>query len=116
MPRGKRATSHWYVRDILPVLGATPVAGRVVEDGRIMTGAGVTAGTDFALTLIARLVDEETAHKIALLLEYDPEPPFAAGTPDDAGPELTTNLRSVRGEAIAAARIAAERAAARVPV
>jgi cyclohexyl-isocyanide hydratase len=82
--RGRRAACHWAWRDMLPFFGAIPDADRVVRDGNIITGGGVTAGIDFALTLIAELAGSEAAQSIQLGLEYSPEPPFRAGRPDTA--------------------------------
>ncbi|TAZ47089.1 DJ-1/PfpI family protein (plasmid) [Rhizobium leguminosarum] len=107
--KGKRATSHWYTRDLLPLFGATPVEARVVEDGNVITGAAVTAGIDFGLTLAARLRGEDTAKFIQLLIEYDPHPPFDAGSPDKAGQTLVSSVLSRRASALDAARAAAER-------
>lgn len=90
--RGYRATSHWSVRDLLSLVGAEPVAERVVEDGNRMTGGGVTAGIDFALTLAARLAGDEVAQGIQLGIEYDPWPPFQSGTPDQAEPAIATHM------------------------
>jgi len=106
--KGKRATSHWYTRDLLPLFGATPVEARVVEDGNVITGAAVTAGIDFGLTLAARLRGEDTAKFIQLLIEYDPHPPFDAGSPDKAGQTLVSSVLSRRASALDAARAAAE--------
>ena len=78
---GKRATTHWAYRDLLTAFGATPVDERVVRDGKLMTGGGVTAGIDFALTVVAELHGEELAQRIQLALEYDPAPPTNAGSP-----------------------------------
>ncbi len=86
---GRRATSHWGWRDGLATFGAHPVDERVVTDGPIMTAAGVSAGIDMALTLLARLRDEETAQTVQLAIEYDPDPPFTAGSPRSAPPGLT---------------------------
>ncbi len=77
---GKRATSHWTVVDQLTHLGATPVHKRVVEDDNIITGAGVTSGIDFGLTLASKLFGEETAKCLQLGMEYDPAPPFKSGS------------------------------------
>src|SRR5215468_4292500 len=84
--RGKRATSHWAWRDQLALFGAIPDPGRVVRDGNILTGGGVTAGIDFALTLVAEMAGPETAQAIQLGIEYAPAPPFDAGTPETAPP------------------------------
>jgi transcriptional regulator GlxA family with amidase domain len=94
---GKRATTHWAYFDHLRALGATVVSERVVEDGKLMTAAGVSAGIDMALTLAARLAGEEVAQAIQLGIEYDPEPPFDAGTPAKAGPHLVELVRRAEG-------------------
>ena len=82
--KGKRATTHWAYRDELAKVGAIPTKARVVRDGNVLTGGGVTAGIDFALTLAAELAGEETARAIQLSLEYDPAPPFDSGAPEKA--------------------------------
>lgn len=82
--RGKRATTHWASHHLLETLGAIPVRARVVRDGNLMTGGGVTAGIDFALTLIAELAGRQAAEAIELYLEYAPSPPFDAGSPETA--------------------------------
>lgn len=111
--QGKRATTLWNVRDILPTFGAIPLHDRVVEDGNIITGGGSTAGLDFGLSIVARLRGDEAAKRIQLIIEYDPHPPFDAGSPEKAGPEITNSFlkarRSVMDEAKAAALRAAER-------
>jgi putative intracellular protease/amidase len=114
--RGYRATSHWYVRDLLPFLGATPAAERVVVDRNRLTGGGVTAGLDFGLTLAAALRGENYARRIQLVLEYAPQPPYQAGTPETAGPVATDDGRRRRASAIAAAQQATLRAKARLGV
>lgn len=81
---GRRAACHWAWRDMLAAFGATPEDARVVRDGNIITGGGVTAGIDFALILIAELWGEEAARSVQLLLEYAPAPPFDAGLPETA--------------------------------
>lgn len=86
--RGIKATTHWAYHDELPRVGAVPTSARVVRDGRIFTGGGVTAGIDFALTLAAEIAGVETASAIQLGLEYDPHPPFDSGAPEKAAPEL----------------------------
>ncbi|MGA9011724.1 MAG: DJ-1/PfpI family protein, partial [Acetobacteraceae bacterium] len=70
--RGRRATSHWGARDLLPAFGATPTIGRVVRDGNLFTGGGVTAGIDFALTMVAELAGPQVAQAIQLQIEYAP--------------------------------------------
>lgn len=81
---GRRAACHWAVREQLAHLGAIPDAGRVVRDGHLLTGGGVTAGIDFGLTLAAELAGPEVAQAIQLMLEYAPAPPFNAGRPETA--------------------------------
>ena len=92
--RGKRATTHWASLPLLPLLGAEPVAERVVRDGNVFTAGGVTAGMDFALTLAAEIAGETHAQAIQLGLEYDPAPPFRAGSPDLAPPEVVAAARA----------------------
>ena len=87
--RGYRATSHWAQRDNLRLFGAEPVVERVVVDRNRVTGGGVTAGIDFAMTLTALIRGEAYARGVQLGLEYDPAPPFDSGSPERAGPELT---------------------------
>ncbi len=82
--QGKKATTHWAYHDDLKAVGAEPVKARVVRDGNLFTGGGVTAGIDFAFTLAAEIAGEEVARAIQLGLEYDPAPPFQAGSPDKA--------------------------------
>jgi cyclohexyl-isocyanide hydratase len=91
--RGKRATTHWASHYLLESLGAIPVHARVVRDGNLMTGGGVTAGIDFALTLIAELAGREVAEAIELSLEYAPAPPFEAGSPETAPAAVVEALR-----------------------
>ncbi|MER6990723.1 DJ-1/PfpI family protein [Saccharopolyspora hirsuta] len=90
---GRPATTHWAARDALAELGAQVSTDRVVVDGDVITGAGVSAGIDMALQLAARLWGEDSAKLIQLALEYDPQPPFDAGSPEKAGPELTAAIR-----------------------
>ncbi|MFN8632981.1 MAG: DJ-1/PfpI family protein [Chloroflexota bacterium] len=108
--RGYHATSHWYVRDLLSLMGATVQADRVVADRNRVTAGGVTAGMDFALQVVATLGDEEAARRIQLLLEYDPKPPFDAGSPGAAGQALADDVRQRRGSVLETARQAALRA------
>lgn len=97
--RGKRATTHWASHDFLADLGATPVEARVVRDGNLVTGGGVTAGIDFALTLAAELVSPEAAQAIQLQIEYAPAPPFNAGTPGEA-PASVLHAARIKGAAM----------------
>jgi len=90
---GVRATSHWLALEELGRLGAVPVAERVVFDGKIVTGAGVSAGIDLALQLAERVSGEETARSIQLWIEYDPQPPFNAGNPRKANNSTVEELR-----------------------
>jgi transcriptional regulator GlxA family with amidase domain len=92
---GKRATTHWAYIDRLRELGADPVAERVVEDGRVITAAGVSAGIDMALTLAARIAGDEVAQAIQLGIEYDPAPPFDAGSPAKAPAEVIELVRTL---------------------
>jgi cyclohexyl-isocyanide hydratase len=108
--RGYKATSHWVARDILKLLGAEPVDERVVFDRNRVTGGGVTAGIDFALALAARLKDESYAKSVQLLMEYSPSPPFKAGTPAEAGAELTMTLRDMGAPFLKSATAAATKA------
>jgi cyclohexyl-isocyanide hydratase len=91
--RGRKATTHWAWTDLLVPLGAIPTKGRVVRDGKFFTGGGVTAGIDFALTMVAELAGQEAAESIQLGIEYAPAPPFDAGSPDTARPELVAAVR-----------------------
>ncbi len=92
--RGKRATTHWASLDRLRDYGALATPGRVVRDGSLITGGGVTAGIDFGFTLAAELVGFLVAQALQLGLEYDPHPPFDAGTPDTAPEALVTIVRA----------------------
>jgi len=108
---GKKATTHWAWTDLLVLFGAIPTPGRVVRDGTIFSGGGVTAGIDFALTMVAELAGQDAAETIQLGLEYAPAPPFAAGHPDTARPELVAAARS-RMEAVRVQREARVKVAA----
>jgi transcriptional regulator GlxA family with amidase domain len=81
---GRRATGHWLYLDPLAAFGAEPTAERVVEDGKVLTAAGVSAGIDMALHLVAKETGPEVAQAVQLALEYDPQPPFDAGSPQKA--------------------------------
>jgi putative intracellular protease/amidase len=91
---GRRATSHWTALDELGSLGATPVRERVVFDGKYVTAAGVSAGIDMGLTLAGRVAGDETAQAIQLMIEYDPQPPYDAGSPDRAPAEVLRRLQA----------------------
>jgi putative intracellular protease/amidase len=97
---GKRATSHFAVLDLLAEYGAEPTGERVVIDGKIVTGAGVSAGIDMALTLMSRIAGEQLAQAVQLGIEYDPQPPFDTGSPERAPKELVDLVRTmVRADA-----------------
>jgi len=91
---GRRATTHWLAMEQLESLGAQPVRERVVFDGNIVTAAGVSAGIDMALALAERVASREVAEAIQLGIEYDPQPPFQAGSPDTAPARVVEALRS----------------------
>lgn len=110
--RGKRAACHWAWRDLLGRFGAVPDPGRVVRDGNVLTGGGVTAGIDFALTLAAELAGVEAAQAIQLALEYAPAPPFDAGRPERAPGEVLALVRERMAPTMAARRAAMERVTA----
>jgi len=110
---GKRAACHWAWREFLPLFGAIPDPGRVVRDGNIITGGGVTAGIDFALTLAAELTNPITAQSVQLGLEYAPAPPFDSGTPDRAPANVLARVRSLMEKGAVARRAALERSATR---
>lgn len=112
--KGRRATCHWMALDQLALLGATPVAERVVIDGPIVTGGGVTAGIDFGLTLVANLRGIAEAERIELEIEYSPQPPFHTGSPESAGPERVAAVRKRYGPFLEARREATLRAKARL--
>ena len=108
--KGYRATTHWSAIDFLAAFGAIPTRTRVCIDRNRITGGGVTAGIDFALTLVSELIDRKTAEAIQLRLEYNPKPPFNAGSPDTAPAEILAGMREKmaasqarRGEMIARA-------------
>jgi transcriptional regulator GlxA family with amidase domain len=94
---GLEATTHWTALETLAEHGATPVQRRVVEQGKIITAAGVSAGIDMALTLVARIAGPELAQAIQLGIEYDPQPPFDSGSVAKAPPEIIDMVRAVAG-------------------
>jgi len=91
---GIPATTHWLARDLLESLGAVPVADRVVEQGKIITAAGVSAGIDMALRLVQIQHGDELAQAVQLGIEYDPQPPVNAGSPEKAPPEVVEAVRA----------------------
>ena len=92
---GLNATTHWAYLKHLASFGATPVAERVVEDGKVITAAGVSSGIDMALHLAAKLAGDDAARAIQLGIEYDPDPPFDAGSPDKAPDHLVDAIRKL---------------------
>jgi transcriptional regulator GlxA family with amidase domain len=92
--KGLKATTHWLAHEALKDFGAMPTHQRVVREGKIFTSAGVSAGIDMALSLAAAEFDEETAQEIQLIMEYDPEPPFNAGSPEKAPAAIVDKLRA----------------------
>lgn len=111
---GYRATCHWSSIDQLALLGAIPTAERVVRDRNRITGAGVTSGIDFALSVAAELCGRRVAEDIQLALEYDPAPPFAGGSPQSAGEEVLAAARTRLKPFLDRRRAATERAARRL--
>jgi cyclohexyl-isocyanide hydratase len=93
--KGYKATSHWVTRDLLSLTGATPVDERVIRDRNRITGAGVTAGIDFGLFIASQLRDAEYAQALQLIAEYDPKPPFDAGSPKTAPPRVVKTIRDM---------------------
>jgi putative intracellular protease/amidase len=91
---GKKATSHWLALDQLPAFGAEPTLQRVVFEGKIVTAAGVSSGIDMGLALIARIHGDEVAQAVQLGIEYDPQPPFDAGSPEKAPAPIVEFLRA----------------------
>jgi transcriptional regulator GlxA family with amidase domain len=89
---GLRATTHWAVMDRLSAWDAEPVSERIVESGKIITAAGVSAGIDMALTLAAKIAGPQVAQTLQLGIEYDPEPPFDTGSPKKANPKIRDAL------------------------
>ncbi|BDC49886.1 ThiJ family protein [Bryobacterales bacterium F-183] len=109
--RGYRATSHWAVRDVLPLLGATAVEARYVEDRNRITAGGITSGIDFGLRIAGKLRGDDFGRALELTLEYDPEPPYGTGTPKKAGARVGQAMTQMYRPLQAAARAAAERVA-----
>ena len=112
--KGKRATTHWAYHELLAPLGAIAVADRVVRDGNLLTGGGITAGIDFALTLAAELFDQDTAELVQLQLEYPPAPPFQAGSPQTAPARVLAQARQRAAGSLKLRAQITERAAAKL--
>ncbi len=112
--QGYRAATHWAAMEFLTLFGATPVKTRVCVDRNRITGGGVTAGIDFALTLVSLMIDRPAAEAIQLRLEYNPAPPFQAGSPDTAPAAVVTAMLEKTAPARQRRRDAVHRAAARL--
>ncbi|MBU4435023.1 MAG: DJ-1/PfpI family protein [Alphaproteobacteria bacterium] len=112
--KGKRAACHWAWRDQLALFGAIPDPARVVRDGKVFTGGGVTAGIDFALTIAAEIAGDAMAQSIQLAVEYAPAPPFNAGRPETAPAAVLERVRKIYGHGMAERLAAAEKAGALV--
>ena len=110
--RGKRAACHWAWRDLLSTFGATPDDARVVRDGNLITGGGVTAGIDMALTVVSEIAGRDYAEAVQLAIEYAPAPPFDSGRPERARPEIVAVARARLEKFGADRKVAAQRAAA----
>ena len=112
--KGRRAASHWAWRDALSAFGATPDPARVVRDGNVITGGGVTAGIDMALAVMAEIAGDDYAQSVQLSMEYAPAPPFNSGRPELAPAHILADTQQ-RYERVRRTRDAAvERAAARL--
>jgi cyclohexyl-isocyanide hydratase len=111
---GKRAACHWAWRELLEPFGAIVDESRVARDGNIITGGGVTAGLDFAFTVLAEIAGEEFAKIVQLGFEYAPAPPFDAGRPELAPPQILAAYNRRIGPLVASRRAAAEEAARRL--
>ncbi len=107
--QGYRATTHWRYLELLRLLGAEPIAERVVVDGNRITGAGVSAGIDLALRIASIFYDERVAKSIALGIEYDPQPPFWGGSPKSADPDILARLSASLDEVYEKRRAQIER-------
>ncbi|MER5932153.1 DJ-1/PfpI family protein [Streptomyces sp. NPDC002054] len=92
---GRRATSHWLALEQLPAFGVEPTGERVVIDGKYVTAAGVSSGIDMGLTLLGRIAGDRVAQSVQLLIEYDPQPPYDAGSPDKAPADLVAEWRGM---------------------
>jgi cyclohexyl-isocyanide hydratase len=109
--KGRRAACHWAYAELLPLFGAIHDPARVVRDGNIITGGGVTAGIDFAFTVLAEVAGEALAQTVQLGLEYAPAPPFNSGHPSTAPAEIRARYEPLRQKMMAARREEAEAAA-----
>lgn len=112
--KGYRAATHWTAMELLELFGATPTRTRVCVDRNRITGGGITAGIDFALTLVSMLIDRTTAEAIQLRLEYNPAPPFNSGSPETAPAQVLALMKEKIAPSQARRMAAAKRAAARM--
>ncbi|WP_428249884.1 DJ-1/PfpI family protein [Ferrovibrio sp.] len=112
--KGYKATTHWASHDQLAMFGAKPVQARYVVDRNRVTGGGVTAGIDFALKLVAEMLGEDVAKAIQLSIEYDPAPPFNAGSPEGAGEAVLGRMRGAMAPMLEKRMAASKAAAARL--
>jgi len=110
--RGKRAACHWAFRELLPLFGATPDPQRVVRDGNLFSGGGVTAGIDMALTVVEEVAGRDLAQAVQLAIEYAPAPPYECGRPESARPEIVAAVRARFDSAWPERLAAAQRAGA----
>ncbi|MGN5631469.1 DJ-1/PfpI family protein [Streptomyces sp. AC154] len=92
--KGRRATSHWLALDTLKDYGVEPAGERVVTDGKYVTAAGVSSGIDMGLTLLGRIAGDRYAQSVQLLTEYDPQPPYDAGSPEKAPADVVEEWRA----------------------
>jgi len=114
--RGRRAACHWAFAELLPIFGAIHDPSRVARDGNIITGGGVTAGIDFALTVLAEIGGDDLAQTTQLGLEYAPAPPFDSGRPELAPAHIRDRYEIMRQRLLAERRAEAEQAASTMPV
>jgi cyclohexyl-isocyanide hydratase len=114
--QGRRATTYWAALHLLPYFGATPGQERVVVDGNLVCAAGVTAGIDGALLVASMLRGEEAAKAIQLYMQYAPEPPFNAGSPETASPEIVESVRAAAQDLITRREVTARHAAERLGI
>jgi len=114
--KGRRATTYWAALHLLPYFGATPVDERVVVDGNLVCAAGVTAGIDGALRVAALLRGDKAAETIQLYMQYAPEPPFNAGSPETAPADVTAAVRNAAAEIMARREETARRVAERLGI
>ncbi len=112
--KGRRATTHWASHGLLSLFGALPVDARVVEDGSLVTAAGVTSGIDAALRVAAMLRGDAVAQRIQLYMQYAPEPPFDSGSPESAPAAIVEASRASMSELLKARAEIAKRAAAKI--